>query len=341
MVFLEGAAAAKDEAGRVDSRRHVHEMIAEALRGAIVSGAAGSGGILRPSVLAEVFKVSRVPVSRALETLEQSGLLTRHSQRGFVIAGVGGVEHVLSETDIKDVTSSAILDAVRCRTWRDRIYPDLEREVAGRLLFGHFQIRSQALAKHYGVSRTVANELMVGLERVGIVRRESNARWYAGPLTKDQIAELFELRILLEPAALQQAAEVVTRPALSAMQKRVSTALAHGRVCPPALLHQLEVDLHHRVVLRCANSQMREVLYRCQLPLITSHLAFDIEQDRPEVTPMLQAHAEILAALLEQDLNAAAAALSGHLHHASAEATERVLRVPRHIDMPPPFMALV
>ena len=37
-------------------------------------------------------------------------------------------------------------------------------------------------------SRTVANEVMTRLERVGIIRRELNARWYAGPLTRQLAA---------------------------------------------------------------------------------------------------------------------------------------------------------
>ncbi|WP_227322692.1 GntR family transcriptional regulator [Acidisoma silvae] len=316
-------------------------MVAEALQAAVRSGAISGGAILRPSAIAEAFEISRVPVLRALATLEQSGLVARRSLRGFVVAGPIGAEHNLSKAEIQDIVPHAMQDAVRFRTWRNRIYPDLEREVAGRLLFGHFQIKTQALAQHYRVSRTVANELLVGLERVGIVRRESNARWYAGPLTRDHIVELFELRILLEPAALLQAATVVTLPELSVMQQRVVDALQQKRACPPPLLHQLEIDLHHGVVLRCANSQLRDVLYRCQLPLITSHLAFGIEQDRPEVPPMLYAHAEILAAMLDRDFANAASALAEHLRQSRLEASARILRVPSHIGRPPSYMQRV
>jgi DNA-binding GntR family transcriptional regulator len=335
-------AAMTDQApSRPDCRRHIHEMVTETLRAAILRGALGGGAILRLGAVAAAFDVSRVPVLRALEALQRSNHLARHPQRGFVVLGGGGPEHALAEAEIRDIIPAAITDAVRLRTWRDRIYPDLEREVAGRLLFGHFQIRSQALAEHYGVSRTVANELMIGLERVGIVRQESNARWYAGPLTRQHIIELFELRILLEPAALLQAAEVVPGSELRPMHERVIASMRQAGRCHPLLLHQLEVDLHHGVVLRCANSQMRDVLYRCQLPLIASHLAFDVEQERPEVPLMLKAHAEILGNLLDGDFDAAASALGAHLQQSRSEASERVLRVPRVGSAPPPYMVLI
>jgi len=324
-----------------NGRRRIHDMVAETLRAAILRGDFEPGATLRGGPVAEAFNVSRVPVLRAFEALQASRLLARHPRRGFIVLGGNGPEHALTKAEILAVIPATTRDAVRLRSWRDRIYPDLEREVAGRLLFGHFQIRTQALAEHYGVSRTVANELMVGLERVGIVRQESNARWYAGPLTRQHIVELFELRILLEPPALLQAAEVVPSSELRAMQAHLNAVKRQAPRFDPLRLHQLELDLHHGVVLRCTNSQMRDMLYRCQLPLIASHLAFDVEQERPEVPLMLEAHADILASLLKRRFETAAAALKSHLQQSRSEASERMLRVSQTSSPPPPYMVLV
>jgi len=217
---------------------------------------------------------------------------------------------------------------LRVRNWRALIYSSVEKDVASCLLFGRFQIRSQVLAEHFGVSRTIAHELLLRLERVGLVRQEANARWYAGPLTPRRIKELYEMRILLEPAALFQAMPFVEPRAVKERLARVSNAETAEARADPSLLHRLEVDLHHDIVLKCTNEELRDTLYRAQLPLITVHLSFGSHEEPQDIPQMIVMHKAVLGHLAEGRISEAAQALESHLRESSDSNPSRLAGLP-------------
>ena len=80
------------------------------------------------------------------------------------------------------------------------------------------------------------------LERAGLITQDTNQRWYAGPLTSDKLREHFEMRWLLEPAALGQAMDRLNQAFIAARRERLQRAQRH----PPkaANRERLELDLH-------------------------------------------------------------------------------------------------
>lgn len=127
---------------------------------------------------------------------------------GFLVATGDGracpVEMELGSAGLE--LPKALRNALGQRKLRSHIYPKVEQAVASVLMFGRFRINQSTLAEHFGVSRTVAHEILNGLEGVGLARHESNGRWHAGPLTYEKIEEFYEMRWVLEPVALRQAA---------------------------------------------------------------------------------------------------------------------------------------
>ena len=83
-----------------------------------------------------------------------------------------------------------------------------------------FSTDESALAEHYQVSRTVAHEVLMRLERTGLVVQDRNQRWYAGPLTIDLLREHYEMRWLLEPIALGQALGALDPKEIALKEKR-------------------------------------------------------------------------------------------------------------------------
>ena len=311
------------------ARRSMSDVVYGVLAALIASGAIEAGGVVREKSVAERFGIGRMPVAVALNRLVQDGVAHRRPHMHGVVVG----------TDLRVVARPANLEGIdielpeeaetslRVRNWRTLIYPVVEREVASCLLFGRFRIRSQAMAEHFGVSRTVANELLVRLERVGAVRQESNAHWYAGPLTPDRIRDLYEMRILLEPQALRQAAPHLDRAGLVEKLARVAGANSAEARLDVGLLHRLELDLHHDVVLQCSNEELRSTLYRCQLPLITVHLSFGSYGPESDIPAMIGSHRAILQLLIDGDVEGAARELAAHLQYSSDENPERLSRL--------------
>ena len=221
-----------------------------------------------------------------------------------------------------------------------RIYPLVEHAVAALLSYGRFLVNESALAEHFVVSRTVAHEVLTRLERTGLIEKDTNQRWYAGPLTVDRLREHFEMRWLLEPAALGQAMESLSPAELRAKRARVEKAQHHHNA--PARLERLEVDLHGEVVLSCANRQLRDAIRRNALPLFATHSTFALIQENEEIETMLAEHRTIYDFLLARDRRAAMTALKAHIRRSLEPNIERLKRIGSLPEsLRPPFLIQV
>jgi DNA-binding GntR family transcriptional regulator len=315
----------------------LYETIYDVLREHIVDGSFSPGLVLGEALVARAFQASRIPAGAALRRLHREGLVSDFDGRGY-LAGtsstVAPVRLELAEAGLR--LPEAIAGGFKQRNRRDRIYPDVEHSVAACLAYGRFLLNESALAEHYHVSRTVAHEVLTRLERTGLVVQDVNQRWYAGPLTTDLLREHYEVRWLLEPAALLDAATQVTRDEIEAKLAR----LAQKASAPsPRRLEQLEADLHVDIVLRCRNRLLRETIRRSQLPILATHATFDRRQVPDEIATMLSEHNTVLRHLGSRRFEAAAAALREHLRR-SLEPNIEVMRKlgPLSADRRPPYL---
>ncbi len=185
-----------------------YELIARVLRENIRVGALPEGFVLLEGPIAAVMQTSRVPVQTAIRQLLQEGLVHRFEGRGFLV-GLGEPPTAPIRRDIRDVELEFprdVADALQIRgTWR-HVYDVVEQEVASCQIFGEFRLVETELANHLGVSRTVVRDVLARLHERGLVRKSSSSHWIAGPLTAQTVSEKFELRGIVEPAALRLAA---------------------------------------------------------------------------------------------------------------------------------------
>lgn len=325
---------------------HLNELVFLTLKDHILREVFKDGLVLRQGSIAETFGVGRAPAAMALRKLEGEGLVRKRLGHGYIVARIAvapePVEVGLGEAGL--VLSHRFHDALKHRKRKKFIYPQVERAVASCLVFGRFRINQSALADHFGVSRTVAREILTNLESLGFATLGQNARWYAGPLSFEGIKECYEMRWLLEPEALRQAEPSFSHPELSEMRNRLERILERGQF-EPGEMEQIEAELHGDLVLRCTNRRLRQILVRCQLPIIATFATVLRDPGRsgfksglPEA---LADHRVVLDHLLDGDTDAAAAALESHLRNAFA------LCAPHFQDLPPlpeeqipPYMTL-
>jgi DNA-binding GntR family transcriptional regulator len=290
----------------------LYEMIYAVLRDHIAGGRFPRGLVLGEANVARAFKASRVPASAALRRLRDEGLVSQFEGRGYVTGSPGDAVPVRLGLDEAGLRLPPLLEAkFATRNRREHIYPDVEHAVASCLGYGRFMLNESGLAEHYGVSRTVAHEVLTRLERTGIVTQDRNQRWYAGPLTTENIREHFEIRWLLEPTALRQASPKLDRRELE--KKRSRVVAAEARRQPPQKLERIERDLHTEIVAQCDNSLLFETVRRSQLPLIATHSTFDRYRRGDEIATMLSEHLTVLDHLIAGEADTAARALEAHI----------------------------
>jgi DNA-binding GntR family transcriptional regulator len=281
-----------------------------------------------------------VPVRAALRRLRAEGLVNEFNGRGY-LAGSGDNAPLrigLSEAGFRLPPDLEAQLGARKR-W-EHIYPDVEHTVAMCLAYGRFMLNESGLAERYAVSRTVAHEVLTKLERTGIISRDQNQRWYAGPLTAKNIREHFEIRWLLEPVALRQAFPRLNHSELK--KTRDSVARIKNGLPSPETLERIERDLHIEAISQCDNALVLETVRRSQLPLFAAHTAFHQYQRIEDIKAMVSDHMTILNRLITGQLEAAAATLESHIRRSlqpSIDIWESLGEIPQ--NMLPAYMMSV
>ncbi|PYC08136.1 GntR family transcriptional regulator [Pseudomonas sp. MB-090624] len=299
-----------------------YEIIRNTLREAILGGQTAPGLVLVEGPLAELFGTSRVPVRQALNLLHEEGLIRRFEGRGFLVDPQG-----TSETPLRVPLTRKLLglepqeDLIDYRPVGERIYDHLAQTVVRFMVFGHYRIDEQSAAEELNVSRNVVREALMRLRDKGLVEKEPYSQWLAGPLTAQAVKHDYELRMLLEPDALRQGVEHVSRSDLEAMLHRVVSAQAAGRDVKRADIEQLEQDLHVACIAGVANTRMAAVIRQCQIPMNVGRVLHEALQSSNDEA-MLVEHRLVFEALLYGTVDTACSCLRDHL----CKARERTLQ---------------
>lgn len=96
------------------------------------------------------------------------------------------------------------------RTISSAVAEELRRRIVDGDFGSGFQLRQDALAAEFGVSRIPVREALMQLEAEGLVKIHPHRGAIVSELSTDEIDELFELRALIEPRLLKASAPRLT-----------------------------------------------------------------------------------------------------------------------------------
>ncbi len=101
------------------------DVIYNALRDAIIRGEIGEGEALRQDTIAQMFRVSRIPVREAMQRLEAQGLVVSERHKGAVVASLSAdqiieifqfralIEPIVIEMAVPLMTEASLAEAQR------------------------------------------------------------------------------------------------------------------------------------------------------------------------------------------------------------------------------------
>lgn len=159
------------------------------------------------------------------------------------------------------MSPAGLRGAIERRGLRDHVYERVLELLLGGGLEPGTRLGIDTIARELDVSPTPVREAMVQLERTGLVTREALKGYrVAPPLSVEQLAELFDARLMLETTATRMAAPATPEllDDLRQAQERharageaVTAALAEHRVDPALTAEYFAADTaFHDVVLR-------------------------------------------------------------------------------------------
>ncbi|WP_157969967.1 GntR family transcriptional regulator [Pelagibacterium sediminicola] len=317
MVARQAGGNARQEQQPVGPAPRLYAQVYDIIAARIADGTLAAGTRLQESQLAAEFGISRAPTRQALSELEAGGLVTKAEGRGYIVSGAHKTKPAVRSAPAGPVTLNA------GASW-ERIHAEVESEIIARISFGSWRVNEVAMARHYGVSRTVVRDVMGRLQQRGIVRKDDAGRWLAPALTPDHIGEVYEMRWLLEPAALMKAAPNLPESLLATMSAALDRAIAHAHEIGGEVLDTLEDQLHVQVLSHCRQDTLMRAIVQHQSLLVAHHFLYRWTPQLFSSEPFLPEHREILDLLALGRPRAAADSLERHLKVSRDRAVARV-----------------
>ncbi|WP_424934414.1 GntR family transcriptional regulator [Amaricoccus macauensis] len=311
----------------------LYTRILRAVGAEIARGDLAPGERLMENRLANRFGVSRAPARQALAEMEDLGLVAQAEApaRGFVVTTDAAERAALRFAAHPPEPFSAETTPA----WQ-LIYSDIEKALTRRIAFGSWRVVESALGRHYGVSRTVAREVLARLQSCGLVVNEGK-RWIAPELTEKRVHELYDLRALLEPAALAEVGANVPTDLLDGMIRDLHTVMTDRSGGPT--LDQLEADLHFGLLGRCRNSLLRKTMVESQSLLLAHRFFYQHTSEMYPVEPFLDEHLQVLELLRAGAVPEACEGLRAHLVASSHRAVARIALIRDAFrDTPPAYL---
>jgi DNA-binding FadR family transcriptional regulator len=210
-----------------------------------------------------------------------------------------------------------------------RLSKSVSDDLLARIARGEFSAgdqlpTEQALMAHYGVGRNTVREAMQGLRTLGIVeiRPRLGARVLRtqgdnalatsaiSRLLRDgTIDELYDVRLILEPAAAARAATHRTEADLVAIKR----ALTHFRVAHEMgeTVFEADLEFHNAVAQASGNSMLAQILSPMADMIAEARRATGTLPDAVEMA--LREHEEIAAAIEAGSSRKAQSAMAAHI----------------------------
>jgi DNA-binding GntR family transcriptional regulator len=176
------------------------------------------------------------------------------------------------------------------------------------------RISVDAVARQLGVSQTPIREALARLESEGLVRKTPLVGYSAAPrLSAHELADLYEMRLQLEPLAARKCALLMPDAVivqLEALCLEMADLANRDGLGPYAQFAQLDMAFHDQIAVSAGNGLIAEALAR-----LHSHVhLFRLLLAEARVPAAANAeHDRLVAAIRARDGDAAEAAMREHI----------------------------
>jgi DNA-binding GntR family transcriptional regulator len=195
----------------------------------------------------------------------------------------------------------------------------LYQQVAERLrqrIFSHelapgAWVDEQALAEHYGISRTPLREALKVLAAEGLVTLKPRRGCYVTEISERDLDEIFSVMTLLEGQCAADCARRASAPELAELQRIHDTLEKAAQAEDVDGFFEANQTFHRRVQEIADNRWLQQVIQDLRKVIKLSRHHSLLSEGRLEQS--LQEHRQILAALLARDKAAAEAGMRAHI----------------------------
>lgn len=201
-----------------------------------------------------------------------------------------------------------------------KAYQTLKDEILDQKLLPRQALVEAELASQYGMSKTPVREALVTLAREGLVEIDAFRGGRVRDFTSEDVREIYELREVLEPFALERSAPVMDEEDRQNLRRILEEAESAMEESQQRKLARLNRAFHNALFTKCGNSRVIETLSRMQDQIQAIALRFWRMQ--ASYLEEAEQHNAVLEAIEANNPRQAAELLREHI----AEAREKYIR---------------
>ncbi len=208
---------------------------------------------------------------------------------------------------IRDIQKGPVL-------WSERAYSLIKKMILERNISPKEPLSESKLASILGISRTPVREALKKLKGEGIIISSDKKGYFLNVPTANEIKDLYEVRAILELAAVKFAIQRLDSDEIEEFEKKLlkfKAELNNGDEGKSDLV-KLGKELHFFIIERAGNRKLEELVKTLYEQIEMSRVYSYYKQRKVSVDE----HIKIANALKERDLEKSQASLEEHFKNA-------------------------
>lgn len=201
------------------------------------------------------------------------------------------------------------LGGVQRHTAHESVTEALRQAIIGGVLPAGTRLVQAELAAEFGVSNTPVREAMRQLSAEGLIQFDSYRGAVVRGPTLDEVREVYELRLLLEPVAMRKAVPQITAPELAEARRLQQEMVRTEDVAAWVLLNRG----FHSTLIEAARSPRLAGIIAGLEAAATPQVALSIKADFRRLRDGNSEHRNILRAVAARDVERTVKLVSDHL----------------------------
>jgi DNA-binding GntR family transcriptional regulator len=198
------------------------------------------------------------------------------------------------------------------------VYERLRRAILEGQLPAGSQLREAHIAREFGISRSPLREALHRLEEEGLLEKFPYRGAFVAQVSKETIAEIARVRMLVEPYVVEQSVPVLRGEQRLAMLEAIDELRRAARAENPVAMVEAHLRFHGIFYEHCGNKLLRDLWLswhsKLQLFFIADHSSLENPSD------VFSLHGEYIDAVFneEADVHQIRSLVTHHIHGADA-----------------------
>jgi len=185
----------------------------------------------------------------------------------------------------------------------DAAYTIVKRDIVECVLAPGTEVTERELTQRYGLSKAPLREALVRLSHEGLLRSIPRTGYLVTPITVQDVRDIFEMRLLLEPAAARQATGRVDQGLLTQLDELCRAGYTPGNRESETAFLRTNRQFHLAIAQASGNRRLAALLGQLLEEMERLfHLGLAV---RNRSTEMRHEHQALVEALAQGDADAA------------------------------------